>query len=571
MRVSRLLCATLRQSPANTEIVSHQLMLRAGMIRQVAAGIYTWLPLGLRVLRKVETIVREEMDRSGAQEVLMPGVQPADLWRETGRWDHFGVELLRFSDRRQREFCLGPTHEEIITDLARNEIRSYRQLPINLYQIQTKFRDELRPRFGLMRAREFLMKDAYSFHLDQASLEQTYECMFSTYGRILERVGLVFRAVRADSGNIGGALSHEFHVLADSGEDRIVFSEQGDYAANMELAEASEPMRQRPAMRQEMRQIDTPDQCSVEAVADAVGVTPQQIVKTLIVKDQQGRLFALLLRGDHQLNLAKAGKLPQLAQPVTLAEEEEIRRELGCGIGSLGPLGLRIPVVADHSVAVLADFVVGANHDGRHYAGLNWGRDLPLPDLADLRNVQAGDMACDGSGPLKVARGIEVGHIFQLGTKYSDAMKAHCMDENGHARSLLMGCYGMGISRVVAAAIEQNHDTRGIIWPAAIAPFQLVLIPVNMHKSRRLQAATHELYQQLQAAHMEVLLDDRRERPGVMFADAELMGIPHRLVLSDRGLDRQQIEYRGRRDVESRYLPRSEIMGFLRSRLSGAG
>ena len=564
MRISQILLATQREAPADAEVISHQLMLRAGMIRRLAAGIYTWLPLGLRVLRKVERIVREEMDRSGAQEILMSGVLPAELWQESGRWEKYGPELLRFQDRHQREFCLGPTHEEIITDLVRREIRSYKQLPANFYQIQTKFRDEIRPRFGIMRAREFLMKDAYSFHLTQESLQQTYELMYGTYSRIFDRLGLNYRAVLADSGNIGGSVSHEFHVLADSGEDRIVFTETGDYAVNIELTEAPAPAGPRPAASADLKQRATPGKYSIEEVSAFLKIPNRCCLKTLVVEGPDDGLVALVLRGDHELNRVKAEALGQVAAPLSFAAPARIKARLGCDIGSLGPVQLDIPVIVDHSAAHLADFVCGANRDGFHYTGVNWGRDLPEPQCADLRNVVEGEIGRDGN-PLKISRGIEVGHIFQLGTKYSEAMKASVLDENGNAVTLIMGCYGIGVSRIVAAAIEQNHDTRGIIWPAAIAPYQVVLLPIHMHKSGRLSAAVTALYEELTANGIEVLLDDRRERPGVMFADAELLGIPHRYVFSEKGLDAGAIEYRGRRDEESRDVPLGEAVAFLKS------
>ncbi len=566
MRTSRLLLSTLRETPADAEVISHQLMLRAGMIRRLASGLYTWLPLGLRVLRKVEKIVREEMDRAGAQELLMPAVQPAELWQESGRWDQYGPELLRFTDRHGREFCFGPTHEEVITDLVRREIQSYKQLPANFYQIQTKFRDEVRPRFGVMRAREFLMKDAYSFHLDEASLQETYDTMYETYSRIFSRLGLDFRAVMADTGAIGGRASHEFHVLADSGEDAIAFSDSSDYAANVELAEALPPGEPRPAPGQPMQTVDTPGQHTIEEVSRFLGVEPARTVKTLLVKGEEEDVVALVLRGDHELNEIKAEKLPQVRAPLTFADEAEIRAVTGAGPGSVGPVGLSIPVIADHSAAQLGDFVCGANEDGKHLTGVNWGRDLPEPEAADLRNVVEGDPSPDGKGRLVIKRGIEVGHIFQLGNKYSAAMKATALDESGRQKVLEMGCYGIGVSRVVAAAIEQNHDERGIIWPDAIAPFQVALLPMNMHKSVRVREAAEKLYRELTDAGIEVLFDDRKERPGVMFADMELIGIPHRLVLGERGLDADKIEYKGRRDSDSQAIPLEGIIGFIKQK-----
>lgn len=564
MRTTRLLMATLKETPADAEVISHQLMLRAGMIRKLAAGLYTWLPLGLRVLRKVEKIIREEMDQAGAQEVLMPAIQPAELWQESGRWEQYGPELLRLKDRHDREFCFGPTHEEIITDLIRREIRSYKQLPANFYQIQTKFRDEIRPRFGIMRAREFLMKDAYSFHLDQNSLQETYELMYETYNRIFKRLGLKFRAVLADTGNIGGSRSHEFHVLAESGEDAIAYSTTSQYAANIEMVEASPPPGERPKPTAAMALVNTPNQQTIEQVSQFLKVKPSQCIKTLLVNGNKG-LVALVLRGDQTLNIIKATKHPQIANPLTFAAPEKVKEVLGCNIGSLGPIGLTLPIIVDHSAAHLADFVCGANKDGQHLVGVNWGRDLPEPQVFDLRNVEAGDPSPDGQGILSIARGIEVGHIFQLGDKYSRAMQANILDEEGKAIILTMGCYGIGVSRIVAAAIEQNHDDQGIIWPSAIAPFKVALLPMNMHKSQRLREAVVNLYEQLQSAGIEVLFDDRKERPGVMFADMELIGIPHRLVLGERGLDKNEVEYKGRRDQESQTIPINEVIQFLQT------
>ncbi|MDH5191414.1 MAG: proline--tRNA ligase [Gammaproteobacteria bacterium] len=567
MRVSRFLLATVKETPADAEVISHQLMLRAGMIRKLAAGLYTWLPLGLRVLRKVEKIVREEMDNAGAQEVLMPAVQPAELWEESGRWEQYGPELLRLNDRHQREFCFGPTHEEVITDLIRREIQSYKQLPANFYQIQTKFRDEIRPRFGVMRAREFLMKDAYSFHTSHDSLNETYEIMHSTYCRIFERLGLEFRPVQADSGSIGGNLSHEFHVLADSGEDAIAFSDQGDYAANVELAEALPPKNKRPAPSQDMQTIDTPKQHTIDEVSAFLKTTPAQCIKTLIVNGVDDSLVALVLRGDHELNAIKAAKLTQVASPLVMADEENIKKVIGCNIGSLGPVGLTIPVIVDHAAAHLADFICGANENGKHLTGVNWERDFPAPQCADIRNVVEGDLSPDGKGTLSIKRGIEVGHIFQLGKKYSEAMNAGVLDENGKNIIMTMGCYGIGVSRVVASAIEQNNDDKGIIWPDAIAPFTVAMIPMNMHKSERTREACEKLYDQFSEAGIEVLFDDRKERAGVMFADMELIGIPHRIVIGDRGLDKGVVEYKGRRDADNQDIPLDGIVAFLQSKL----
>jgi prolyl-tRNA synthetase len=568
MKTSQLLTATLREAPADAEIASHQLMLRAGMIRQLAAGIYTWLPLGLRVLRKVEAIVRDEMNGAGAQEIQMSAIQPAELWQESGRWDQYGPELLRINDRHERKFCFGPTHEEIITDLVRREIRSYKQLPINFYQIQTKFRDEVRPRFGIMRAREFLMKDAYSFHLNDESLQKTYDKMHATYSKIFSRIGLKFRAVMADSGNIGGSKSHEFHVLADSGEDQIVFSENSDYAANLEQAEALVPEQSRPEASQSKGTVETPDQHSIEEVSAFLKSEPKQCLKTLIVKSDDEGLIALVLRGDHELNAVKAEKLKGVLSPLTFADNAEIKSTIGCEVGSIGPVGLSIPLYVDHSAGNLSDFICGANTDDKHLTGVNWERDIPLSSTVDIRNVCEGDNAVDGSGELNFARGIEVGHIFQLGTKYSASMKASCLNEQGKSVTLTMGCYGIGVSRVVASAIEQNHDEKGIIWPTAIAPFQLALIPINMHKSIRLREAVMSFYEQLRSAGIDVILDDRHERPGVMFADMELIGIPHRFVFSERGLDAGKLEYKSRTDTENQNIALDTAIQFISDKLA---
>ncbi len=570
MRTSQFPLQTLKETPADAEIASHRLMLRAGLIRKLAAGLYTWLPLGLRVMHKVEKIVREEMDRAGALEVLMPAVQPAELWQESGRWEQYGPELLRIRDRHQRDFCFGPTHEEIITELARNELHSYRQLPINYYQIQTKFRDEIRPRFGVMRSREFLMKDAYSFHLDQASLQQTYDLMHDTYSRIFTRCGLVFRAVQADSGAIGGSASHEFHVMADSGEDVIAFSDTGDYAANIEKAEAIAPATERPAPKETLRMVETPEAKTIQQLVDQFDQPIEKTIKTLVVAASETvdyPFVALLVRGDHELNLLKAEACPEVASPVRFASEQEIRDTLGVGPGSLGPLDLALPCIVDRSVAVMADFGAGANIDGQHYFGLNWERDLPLPQVADLRNVVEGDPSPDGEGTLTIARGIEVGHIFQLGTKYSSAMQATVLDDNGQPKTMTMGCYGIGISRIVAAAIEQSHDDKGIVWPSDIAPFQVALLPMKMEKSHRVRAAVEKLYKELLHAGIEVLLDDRDVRPGFMFADMELIGIPHRVVVGERSLDKGQIEYRGRTESDNSMIEIDNLLPFLSDRL----
>jgi len=568
MRTSNFLIATQKETPSDAEVVSHQLMLRAGLIRKLASGLYTWLPLGLRVLRRVEAIVREEMDRSGGQEVSMPVVQPAELWQESGRWEQYGPELLRIKDRHDRDFCLGPTHEEVVTDLVKNEVRSYKQLPINLYQIQTKVRDEIRPRFGIMRSREFLMKDAYSFHSSQASLEQTYQLMHQTYSRIFTRLGLEFRPVIADTGSIGGSASHEFHVLANSGEDDIAFSNSSDYAANVEMAQALAPPGDRAAPTMERAEVATPGVKTIEDLANFLSVDPDTTVKTLVVhSDQENELVALVLRGDHQLNGVKAEKLSGVACPLQMADEAEVRQVLGAGFGSLGPVGLKINLIVDRSAAHLADFTCGANRDDYHLTGVNWERDCPLQRIEDLRNVVEGDPSPDGQGSLQIKRGIEVGHIFQLGTKYSESMGASVLDENGKSVTMTMGCYGIGVSRIVAAAIEQNHDDKGIIWPASMAPFQLAIVPLNMHKSEAVASCAEQLYQQLQDAGVDVLLDDRNERPGVKFADMELIGIPHRIVIGDRALAEDNIEYKGRRDEESRLLPRNGIVEFLLSQL----
>lgn len=567
MRLSQFPVFTVKETPADAEVVSHQLMLRAGLIRRLAAGLYTWLPLGVRVLRKVEAIVREEMNRADALEVLMPAVQPAELWRESERWDKYGPLLLRIRDRNDREYCFGPTHEEVVTDLVRREIRSYKDLPLNFYQIQVKFRDEIRPRFGVMRAREFIMKDAYSFDLDAESMNRSYMAMYDAYTRIFTRLGLGFRAVQADSGEIGGDYSHEFHVLADSGEDAIAYSDGSDYAANLELAAALPPAGPRAAAQQAMTVVDTPDCRTIDEVSRYLDVAPAQCVKTLIVDAADGGLCSLLLRGDHALNPLKAEKIAGVAKPLTLASAERVRAELGVESGYIGPVGLDIPVVADHAVLALADFVCGANEPGRHRVGVNWGRDLAEPPAHDLRNVVAGDPSPDGRGRLAIARGIEVGHVFQLGTKYSQAMHATVLDAGGDEKPLKMGCYGIGISRIVAAAIEQNHDARGIIWPAALAPFAVAILPLNRHKSAAVTAAADKLYDELGKRGLEVLLDDRELRPGVMFGDSDLIGIPHRIVISDRSLANDAVEYKGRRDADSVDVALADLPAFLDARL----
>ncbi|AOV97903.1 proline--tRNA ligase [Edwardsiella hoshinae] len=571
MRTSQYLLSTLKETPADAEVVSHQLMLRAGMIRKLASGLYTWLPTGLRVLNKVENIVREEMNYAGAIEVSMPVVQPADLWQESGRWEQYGPELLRFVDRGERPFVLGPTHEEVITDLVRNEISSYKQLPLNFYQIQTKFRDEVRPRFGVMRSREFLMKDAYSFHTTQESLQETYDAMYAAYSRIFSRMGLDFRAVQADTGSIGGNASHEFQVLAQSGEDDIVFSTDSDYAANIELAEAIAPTTARAEATQTMKLVDTPHAKTIAELVEQHQQPIEKTVKTLLVHaaEESGHtLVALLVRGDHELNEVKAEKLELVASPLTFANEAEIRALVNAGPGSLGPVNLPLPIVVDRAVAVMSDFAAGANIDGKHYFGINWERDVALPQVADIRNVVEGDPSPDGHGTLLIKRGIEVGHIFQLGTKYTEALNATVQGEDGRNQLMTMGCYGIGVTRVVAAAIEQNHDERGIIWPDAIAPFQVAILPMNMHKSFRVKDAAERLYDALRLKGIDVLLDDRKERPGVMFADMELIGIPHTIVIGDRNLDNNEVEYKYRRDGEKLMISLDEVEAFLLAQIA---
>ncbi len=564
MRVSKFPLLTVKETPADAEITSHKLMIRSGMIRKLAAGLYTWTHLGLRVLRKVENIVRDEMNNAGALELQMPTVQPTELWDESGRLAQYGPELLRFHDRHDREFCYGPTHEEIITDFARKELKSHKQLPINLYQIHTKFRDEIRPRFGVMRAREFLMKDAYSFHTDYDCLEQEYQSMFAAYSSMFTRMGLEFRPVLADTGNIGGSKSHEFHVLAPSGEDAIAFSDGSEYAANVELAEAVAPSDPRPAPSEDMTAIDTPNQQTIDEVSSFMNVPKERCLKTLIVAGSETPVVALLLRGDDELNEIKADKLPEVETPLRLATDEEILEAIGCNKGSLGPVGMTIPVIADRNTTNIADFTCGANIDGKHLRGVNWERDLPLPQIADIRKVKEGDPSPDGKGKLSIVRGVEVGHIFQLGTKYSEALKATVQNEAGESQTMIMGTYGIGVSRIVAAAIEQNNDDRGIIWPDSIAPFQIAIVPMNMHKSERVQAKAEELYTELRTAGFEVLFDDRKARPGFMFADMELIGVPHRIVVGDKGLDRGVIEYRKRDQAENQDIPVEDIVKFLK-------
>ncbi|MEP4891460.1 MAG: proline--tRNA ligase [Aliiglaciecola sp.] len=570
MRTSQYLLSTQKETPADAEVISHKLMLRAGMVRKLASGLYTWLPSGLRVLNKVADIVRQEMNKAGAIEMLMPVVQPADLWQESGRWDEYGPELLRIKDRHNRDFVLGPTHEEVVTALVKNEISSYKQLPINLYQIQTKFRDEVRPRFGIMRGREFTMKDAYSFHTSEQSLQQTYDGMFQAYCNIFERLGLEYRPVIADSGSIGGAVSHEFHVLAESGEDAIAFSNGSDYAANIEMAEAISPVTEKAPIMAVKTQVATPNVKTIEQVCEHFDISADKTVKTIIVlgeqddKGQQG-LVALVLRGDHTLNDIKAEKLDSVYAPLTMASEQQILQSLNCEIGSIGPMELSIPVVVDRSAAHLTDFVCGANKTGFHFTGANWEKDIVDYQVADLRNVEAGDPSPDGQGSLEIKRGIEVGHIFQLGDKYSEAMGCGVLNEQGKHQVLTMGCYGIGVSRIVAAAIEQNHDKYGIIWPEAIAPFKVALIPMNMHKSHRIQQVAESLYEQLVAAGVDVLFDDRKERPGVMFNDMELIGIPHTIVIGERNLDENNVEYKNRRSGEKQIVSIEDVLSLLQN------
>ena len=568
MRFSEFGLTTLKEVPAEAEIVSHKLMLRAGLIRRLASGLFTWMPLGLRVLRKVEAVVREEMNRAGALELLMPAVQPAELWQKTGRWDQYGPLLLRMADRHGREYCVGPTHEEVITDIACKELRSYKQLPINYYQVQTKFRDEIRPRFGVMRSREFIMKDAYSFDIDDEGLDVSYQKMHAAYTAIFERLGLTFRVVLADSGEIGGSKSQEFHVIADSGEDAIAYSDADDYASNIETAATFRPEGDRPAPGRDLEKIATPGVKTIEDLCKLLDIEASQTIKTLIVEGSDGPV-ALVLRGDHELNSVKAQKLEGVATPLTMADDKTIREATGSAAGSLGPVGMTLPVYFDHATAHLSDFSCGANEHGFHYVGVNFERDLPAPGTVDIRNVVAGDPAPGGKGSLSIARGIEVGHIFQLGTKYSEAMGATVQDSDGKDRAMAMGCYGIGITRIVGAAIEQNHDDNGIIWPAPLAPFDVVLVPINMHRSEAVREAAEALYAELTESGLEVLFDDRDVRPGVKFADAELIGIPHRLVVSDRGLEAGELEYRHRRDEESRNLNREEVLNLLKESAVG--
>ena len=567
MRVSQFFLSTLKETPAEAEVVSHRLMLRAGLIRQLARGIYTWMPLGLRVLRKVEAIVREEMNAAGAVELAMPAVQPAELWQESGRWEQYGPELLRIKDRHQRDFCFGPTHEEVVSDIVRQEVKSYSQLPLSLYQIQTKFRDEIRPRFGVMRAREFVMKDAYSFHADKASLDETYRAMVACYRRIFTRLGLKFRAVDADTGAIGGTGSHEFHVLADSGEDAIAYSPGSDYAANVELAEAVAPPAPRPMPAAALTRVHTPGVKTIADLCAFLKIPAERTVKAVVVDGADGRPLLLMIRGDHELNLIKAGKLEQVKKPVAFSPVEAIRALFGAGPGSLGPAGFKGAVVADRAVAAMSDFVIGANQDDHHYTGANIGRDFPEPVVADIRNVVTGDASPDGKGQLEILRGIEVGHVFQLRTKYSNAMKLTYLDQAGKSQLMEMGCYGIGVTRVVAAAIEQNHDDRGIIFPRAMAPFDLALVPLGARKSEQVRETAERLYRELTAAGVDVLLDDRDERPGVALADMELIGIPHRVVVGDRGLKDGNVEYQGRRDAKAQPIALKDAVESVKSRV----
>jgi len=568
MRFTRFGLTTLRDTPSEAEIVSHQLMLKAGLIRRLASGLFTWMPLGLRVLRKVERIVREEMDRAGALEVAMPAVQPAELWRETGRWDKYGHLLLRMTDRHDRDFCFGPTHEEVITDIARRELRSYKQLPVNFYQVQVKFRDEIRPRFGVMRAREFIMKDAYSFDTDQAGLEESYRKMHDAYVAIFERLGLGFRVVDADSGEIGGSRSQEFMVLADSGEDGIAWCDEDNYASNVETAATLPPEGKAPAPTRDLEKISTPNCKTIEDLAAFLDITAVQTLKTLIVDGDDGPI-ALVLRGDHELNAIKADRIPGVAEPLTMADPTTIQKATGSVPGYAGPIGLDIPVFYDHATAAMSDFVIGANEVDMHYVGVNFGRDIDVPETVDLRNVVEGDPTPGGKGTLKIARGIEVGHIFQLGTVYSESMNATVQDKDGKDATMAMGCYGIGVTRIVGAAIEQNHDEKGIIWPEPLAPFDVVLVPINMHRSDAVREASEALYEELQSIGLDVLFDDRDARPGVKFADAELIGIPHRLVVSDRGLEAGELEYRHRRDDESRMMKRDDAVDLVRGSSPG--
>lgn len=569
MKVSNFPISTLRETPAEAELISHQLMLKAGLIKRLSSGLYTWGPIGLKVMRKVETIVREEMTNISSVELLMPNVQPSELWEESGRWSQFGPELLRMKDRKGAEFCYGPTHEEVITDYVRREVNSYKELPVSYYQIQTKFRDEVRPRFGVMRSREFIMKDAYSFHASQESLQATYDDMHTAYNNIFSRMELNFRPVQADSGSIGGSASQEFHVLADSGEDAIAFSNESDYAANVEMAVALPPKGERPAPTATMEIIDTPNAHTIDDVSAQLNKDPKTSIKSLLVKgEEEGTVVTLLMQGNDQLNELKAEKLEGILSPLTYADEDELLSAAGCNAGSIGPVGLKTKVYADHSTKNMSDFVCGANQDGKHYIGVNWDRDLPEAEYVDLRNVVEGDPSPDGKGTLSILRGIEVGHIFQLGKKYSEAMKATVLGENGKPVVMTMGCYGVGITRVVAACIEQKYDENGIIWPKELAPFQLSIVPINYHKSEEVKVQADKLHADLLAAGYDILLDDRNMRPGAMFADHELIGIPHRVVISDRGLKEGQLEFKSRTACEAENVAVADIMDVIKDKLN---
>jgi prolyl-tRNA synthetase len=565
MLYSKLGLTTIKENPAEAEIVSHQLMLRAGLIRKLSSGLYTWLPIGLRVLRKVETIVREEMNKAGAQEILMPAVQPSELWKESGRWDEYGSLLLRMQDRHERDYCFGPTHEEVVTDIARKELRSHKQLPVNFYQIQTKFRDEIRPRFGIMRAREFLMKDAYSFHLNQDSLEEGYKLMYAAYASTFSRLGLEFRVVDADSGEIGGNRSQEFHVIADSGEDAIVYCDEENYASNIELAITKKRQNKRPTPKKQKEKISTPNAKDIKSLCDFLKTKPKKTIKTLIVNGIE-KPIAIVIRGDHELNIFKASKIPGVSLPITMTSKEDVKKSTGYDLGFLGPIELGIPIYYDHAVAEMSDFICGANEKDYHYTGVNFNNDIDEPKTHDLRNVVDGDPSPSGKGILKIARGIEVGHIFQLGTKYSEALNATIQDKEGNEVPMSMGCYGIGITRIVGAAIEQNHDTKGIIWPEAISPFHVIIIPINLYKSNKVKRATEDLYSLMQKKNIEVLLDDRNVRPGVQFADAELIGIPHRVVISEKGIDNNHIEYRHRTNEDSKNITTEQLFDLLENK-----
>ena len=564
LRATQFHLQTRKETPADAEIVSHKLMIRTGMLNRLGSGLYSWTPLGLRVLRKIEKIVREEMDKAGCLEMLMPSIQPAGLWQETGRWDKYGGLLLKIKDRAERDFCFGPTHEEVITDFARKEIKSYKQLPVTFYQIQTKFRDEIRPRFGVMRAREFLMKDAYSFHLSTDCLKNTYAIIHQAYCNIFERIGLKYRPVEADSGEIGGTGSHEFHVLADSGEDAIAYSTESDYAANIEKCEVLPPTTERQKPQEELKTVDTPNKKSIAEVSEFLNISPEKLVKTLLVEGVDGP-FALVIRGDHELNEVKASNLPQVSSPLTMLDDKSIRAIAGCDAGSIGVKGLNCQIIVDRAVAVMSDFVTGANEDGKHLTGVNWDRDAKFNQVEDLRNIQVGDPSPDGKGTIEIARGIEVGHIFQLGEVYTQAMNAVILNEDGHSQAMTMGCYGIGVSRVVAAAIEQNHDEKGIVWPQQIAPFAVAILPMNMKKSERVKEYAEKLYNELVANGIEVFFDDRPIRPGVMFADAELLGIPHQITIGDRSLDDGEVEYKSRKDMQNTRVKIDEIVNSIKS------